>query len=227
MNEARNRIAGSVLSWALGVTLGVILGVALLILTPRTMGKPAEVMPGSTLPASESAQVGQGAEGMQGEGETASGDEAGAENTSGDTQEEGASTEETGGEATEEGAEGAATEENRAEETNTVNETSAQEPTDEEVAAVGAESEGNIEAGQTIYVSNCSGCHAPNGAGAVGPSLLSDEGVKSWTVAQLVTVLREGRTPTRQLSNVMPRFSEAQISDEQVADLHAYIKTLN
>ncbi|MBB5234403.1 c-type cytochrome [Deinococcus budaensis] len=86
---------------------------------------------------------------------------------------------------------------------------------------------GDAGAGQAIYVSNCQGCHGEQGQGVVGPSLVQADGPKSWTLAQFTTTLREGRTPERQLSAAMPRYSEQQISDAQVADLHAYIKTLN
>ena len=86
---------------------------------------------------------------------------------------------------------------------------------------------GNAEAGQTVYVGNCAACHGPNGQGQIGPSLVGEDGPKNWTLAQFTATLREGKTPDRQLSAAMPRYAETQISDEQVADLQAYIKTLN
>jgi mono/diheme cytochrome c family protein len=94
-------------------------------------------------------------------------------------------------------------------------------------APAGTATAGDAAAGQTVYVSNCSGCHGANGQGVVGPSLVTANGPKSWTLAQFTTTLREGRTPERELNATMPRFSEAQLSDAQVADLFAYIKTLN
>ena len=74
---------------------------------------------------------------------------------------------------------------------------------------------------------SCAGCHGANGQGNIGPSLVTADGPRSWTLAQFTTTLREGKTPDRELSATMPRFGEAQISDAQVADLQAYIKTLN
>lgn len=99
-----------------------------------------------------------------------------------------------------------------------------------EEAAGGAATEaaaGNAEAGQTVYVGNCAACHGPNGQGQIGPSLVGEDGPKGWTLAQFTATLREGKTPDRQLSAAMPRYAETQISDEQIADLQAYIKTLN
>ncbi|WP_051363393.1 c-type cytochrome [Deinococcus murrayi] len=87
--------------------------------------------------------------------------------------------------------------------------------------------EGNAQAGQTVFASNCAGCHGANGQGAFGPSLVAADGPKSWTLAQFTTTLREGRTPERELAPTMPRYSEAQLSDAQILDLHAYIKSLN
>ncbi len=78
-----------------------------------------------------------------------------------------------------------------------------------------------------MFAGNCAGCHGANGQGNIGPSLVKADGPGSWTLAQFTTTLREGKTPERQLSTTMPRYTEAQISDAQIADLQAYIKTLN
>ncbi|MFC3835154.1 MULTISPECIES: c-type cytochrome [Deinococcus] len=99
-----------------------------------------------------------------------------------------------------------------------------QEPVEQAAAASTA---GDVKAGETIYASNCSGCHGADGKGVVGPSLVTADGPKAWTDAQLLTTLREGKTPERQLSTAMPRFTAEQISDSDVTNLHAYIKTLN
>lgn len=86
---------------------------------------------------------------------------------------------------------------------------------------------GDAAAGEKVFAGNCAGCHGQNAQGGIGPSLvMATEGPKAWTLAQFTTVLREGRTPNRTLGAVMPRFTAAQISDQQVADIQAYIKTL-
>ncbi|MPY68207.1 c-type cytochrome [Deinococcus sp. SDU3-2] len=98
---------------------------------------------------------------------------------------------------------------------------------EEAVTGQPTDSAGDTGAGQTIFASNCAGCHGANGQGGFGPSLVTADGPKSWTLAQFTTTLREGKTPERELAPTMPRYSEAQISDAQIVDLHAYIKTLN
>lgn len=193
-------VRGSVASWGLGVTLGLILGVGLLIATPQLMGKPAEATPASTAPANANengpADAGKSEAGASegAAGEAASGDAASGDMAAGEGASSAAGEAATGGAADTAGDTGAT---------------------------------GNAEAGQTVYVGNCAGCHGANGQGNIGPSLVTADGPRSWTLAQFTTTLREGRTPDRELSATMPRYGEAQISDAQIADLQAYIKTLN
>lgn len=204
MNRRTQREAGDVTSWAVGVTAGLILGVTLLIATPRLM-TPATTAEGtttSTTTRDAATQV-----------ESADAQEAATQGTAGQQeggmQEEGAATAEASAEGEGEAATGEAT---------------------EGASAGGAAPEaaaGNAEAGQAVYVGNCAACHGPNGQGQIGPSLVGEDGPKNWTLAQFTATLREGKTPDRQLSAAMPRYAETQISDEQVADLQAYIKTLN
>ncbi|WP_189071068.1 c-type cytochrome [Deinococcus radiotolerans] len=238
VTRRRQWVRGSVASWGLGATLGVILGVGLLIATPKLMGKPAEATPASTAPANTNengaasgmASSGQGSSDstsnmttstqnsntVQGSGEQgstpnsggASSDSTASTDTQGDSA--GSTTGSMSGETTTP-AEGASS---------TAGETAAAQ-------SGSSDAPGNPEAGQTIFAGNCAGCHGANGQGQVGPSLVTADGPKSWTLAQFTTTLRDGKTPDRQLGNLMPRFGEAQISDTQVADLQAYIKTLN
>lgn len=201
MNRRTQREAGDVTSWALGVTAGLVLGVTLLIATPRLMA-PATTAEETTTSATTRDAAAQA--------ESADAQEAASQGTAG--QPEGGMQEE--GAATEASAEGEAA--------------SGEAATEE--AAGGAATEaaaGNAEAGQTVYVGNCAACHGPNGQGQIGPSLVGEDGPKGWTLAQFTATLREGKTPDRQLSAAMPRYAETQISDEQIADLQAYIKTLN
>ena len=93
--------------------------------------------------------------------------------------------------------------------------------------AAAAEPTGDASAGETLFVSNCSGCHGAQGGGGVGPALTTADGPKAWTNAQFLTTLREGKTPERVLNAVMPRFTPAQLSDSDVTNILAHIKTLN
>lgn len=206
MNRRTQREAGDVTSWALGVTAGLVLGVTLLIATPRLMA-PATTAEETTTSATtrDAAAQAESADAQEAASQGTAGQQEGGMQEGG-MQQEGAATEASaegeaasGEAATEEAAGGAAT----------------------EAAA------GNAEAGQTVYVGNCAACHGPNGQGQIGPSLVGEDGPKGWTLAQFTATLREGKTPDRQLSAAMPRYAETQISDEQIADLQAYIKTLN
>jgi mono/diheme cytochrome c family protein len=92
--------------------------------------------------------------------------------------------------------------------------------------AVAAETQGDSSAGQELYASNCSGCHGADGGGGVGANLKLPDGPKSWTQQQFHTVLREGKLPNgKELNNIMPRFSESQLTDADIANIFAYVKT--
>ncbi len=217
-------VEGSLASWMAGVTLGVVLGVTLLIVTPRLMAGPGETAkaPTAAEQTTETAGTGMaGAPAASGAAENAGTSAPGTE-TPTDAQSSGDALPAAQSPA----VAGATTGE------------PAQQDTDapEAVAAGGTgdaaptpnAAEGNAEAGAAIYASNCAGCHGAQAGGGIGPSLVTDEGPKGWTLAQFTTVLRKGVLPEgRELSAVMPRFTDAQLSDAQVADLLAHIKTLN
>ena len=99
-----------------------------------------------------------------------------------------------------------------------------QEPAE---TAAAAETQGDATAGGKTYAVSCAGCHGANGQGQIGPSLVAADGPNSWTLAQFTTTLREGKTPERELGAVMPRFNETQLTDSDIANLQAFIKTLN
>lgn len=87
-----------------------------------------------------------------------------------------------------------------------------------------ARTRGNPANGGVVFTANCQGCHGADAAGGpIGPSLVQSGSVPNWTVEEFVLTLRQGQTPVRTLSAGMPRYSEAQLSDEQVYDLHAYL----
>ncbi|PTA68198.1 c-type cytochrome [Deinococcus arcticus] len=107
-------------------------------------------------------------------------------------------------------------------------------PAQEEAAQTGqppatraatAEPQGDNTAGGDLYASKgCAGCHGPQGQGGVGPSMAK---VKDWSLEQFTATLREGKTPERVLSAAMPRFTEQQLTDSDIANLFSYVKTLN
>ncbi|WP_034385769.1 cytochrome c [Deinococcus sp. YIM 77859] len=83
--------------------------------------------------------------------------------------------------------------------------------------------------GQTLYATNCAGCHGPQAQGGVGPALTA---TKHWTAAAFAEAVLRGRAPDgRELAPVMPRFGEtgldgAPATDEQINAIHAYLRGL-
>lgn len=245
MSEKRTRqqrwVAGDALSWGLGVTLGLILGVALLILTPQLMAGQNQAAAEGTVRESTQAQGG-----TEGEATTSSGGGGTAENTQvpapvqgtqetltgdGTTGTENTS-QKSGTPPANEPAGNETTGETTGEDTG--EDTSATTATTTDNAAAGmaggmtgsAAAAGDATAGQTLFASSCGGCHGANAQGSLGPSLVGEDGPKSWTLEQFAGALYEGRTPERELAPTMPRFSKEQISDQQLADIHAYLKSL-
>lgn len=81
----------------------------------------------------------------------------------------------------------------------------------------------DLEAGKTIYGVKCGACHGANAEGVVGPALAD---ASQWSIEEFIVALREGRTPTKTLKATMPKFPEAQTSDEDLVNIHAYLATL-
>ncbi|MFD1731647.1 c-type cytochrome [Deinococcus malanensis] len=84
---------------------------------------------------------------------------------------------------------------------------------------------GNPGAGKTLFATSCGGCHGQNGEGGIGPAMTDD--ANKWTLAQFTAAVRQGKAPDRELGPNMPRFSEAQLSDADLASIHAYVTSLN
>ena len=82
---------------------------------------------------------------------------------------------------------------------------------------------GDTAAGGEKYAATCAGCHGANAEGGVGPAL---NVVKDWSLEDFSTALRQGRTPEKTLSPVMPRFVATQVSDQDIANIHEYLKGL-
>jgi mono/diheme cytochrome c family protein len=89
----------------------------------------------------------------------------------------------------------------------------------------------DLKKGEATFTTSCQGCHAAKAAGGVGPKLAGSE-IKDWTLDQFKAALLEGKTPTRELGPGMLRFaggfdgSGKPPSDQQLNDLHAYLKSL-
>lgn len=96
--------------------------------------------------------------------------------------------------------------------------------TNTNAAAPGA---GDAAAGAAKFVSaGCVGCHGADAHGGVGPNLTTADGPKSWTLDQFTAAVREGKAPNKNLNSIMPRFSKDQLSDTDIANIQAHLKTL-
>lgn len=77
---------------------------------------------------------------------------------------------------------------------------------------------GDANAGRAVFETNCNSCH-PAGRAGVGPALsgvigrLGEDGTRS--------VIRNGRPGT-----AMPGFPSSRITDQQLTDMMAYLKSL-
>jgi len=83
-------------------------------------------------------------------------------------------------------------------------------------AAKTGSSGGDAASGKTVFNSNCAACH-PDGKQGVGPSLVGVTG--KMTPEELTGQIRDGK-------GVMPGFPASKISDAQLGDLIAFLKTL-
>ncbi|WP_425147291.1 c-type cytochrome [Deinococcus sp.] len=91
-----------------------------------------------------------------------------------------------------------------------------------------AASSGDSAKGKAVFATaGCAGCHGANGGGGIGPNLGMANGPKSWTLDQFHTALRTGHSPVGMLKAPMPQFAPTTVSDADVANIYAYIKTLN
>ena len=225
MKTSQNRwTAGNAMSWALGVTLGLIVGIALLIAIPRMMSAPAAAAPATSAESPEAPAAA-----------AQTGDSSGAAATTeqpGGTDPNGMASGQTSG-TTDQGSSvgegpqtagqvaGAGNGEDPTQSSSGAAPTPGNTPADN--APAPSESAGVANAGKEFFAGNCAACHGAQGQGAVGPSL---QPTVEWDDTQFTAALREGKAPDRELNTIIPRFTEAQLSAQQVADVHAYIKTL-
>ena len=87
-------------------------------------------------------------------------------------------------------------------------------PTRPAVSPTVAAAAGDVAAGKTVFDANCNACH-PGGEKGVGPSLKETK----LTDDQIKTQVRQGK-------GAMPAFAADKISDKQLTDLIAYIKSI-
>lgn len=192
---------GNIVSWVTGILLGLILGVALLIVT--NAGAPEG---GSTEAAAEAGVT-----------ETTTAESATTAAQAGNTPE-------TAGTAS-----GPATDTmtNANQETAaTVGDPATTAGGDAVAAnAAGESAAGDPAAGGELFAGSCGGCHGAQGQGGMGPAMTAN--ANTWDLAGFTAALREGKTPDgRELAPMMPRFGEGQLSDADIANIHAWVQGL-
>lgn len=82
-------------------------------------------------------------------------------------------------------------------------------------AATPASGAGDAAAGKTIFTANCDACH-PGGKKGVGPELAPV--IKEDPQAEVIATIKGGK-------GIMPAFG-SKLSDKDLADLYAFLKTL-
>jgi mono/diheme cytochrome c family protein len=70
--------------------------------------------------------------------------------------------------------------------------------------------------GKTAFERICSGCHGDKGAGDIGPRLVPF----TWSNREVLAIVREG-------NGMMPAMSARDISDEEIAALADYLRSLS
>jgi hypothetical protein len=91
-----------------------------------------------------------------------------------------------------------------------------EEPEEPEEQPPGELEPGDADRGQEVFFQNgCNVCHGDSGEGGIGPTLAE-------TTLSVDQVIEQYRSPR----GTMPAFSADAVSDQQVADVHAWLQTL-
>lgn len=101
------------------------------------------------------------------------------------------------------------------------------------VASGGGSGEGNAALGEAIYQATCSACHGADAAGieGLGKPLAASPFIQSLSEEELVAFINEGR-PADHPDNttgvaMLPRGGNPSLTDQDIHDVVAYLRTLN
>ena len=78
-----------------------------------------------------------------------------------------------------------------------------------------ADAKGDAQAGQAAYTKNCAACHGASAEGGLGPKLAGTK----LAVSAVSSKVRAGAAPR------MPAFDAAKVSDQDIANIHAWLQT--
>ncbi len=102
-------------------------------------------------------------------------------------------------------------------------------------AGAGTGLTGDATKGQAVYsnpdVAACDTCHGPMGQGlaAAGPNISGSmtAGIGAWSQAEFLNVIRTGtKKDGTKVCALMLQFTAAEIPDQSVADIYAWLKTV-
>lgn len=99
--------------------------------------------------------------------------------------------------------------------------------------AVPAQPAGDAAAGKTLFASTCSACHGPEGKGVtgLGKDMTHSEFIAGKTDAELLDFVKVGRAPDDPLNTtgvlMPPKGGNPALSDQQLADIIAFIRTIH
>ncbi|MCY1703275.1 c-type cytochrome [Deinococcus sp. SL84] len=236
---------GNVVSWLTGILLGLVLGVALLIVTNAGAPSAKDPVEGGVAvtadaSANEAAQKGntpetagisQGSQGGVSDSSTGGsqttaptvGDPATTASGGDGGEAQAAPSDPSEGSGTSNDASGASTAADASGSAASASGTATEGQAEGDAAGTAAQ--GDAAASQTLFAGTCGGCHGAQGQGALGPAMTAN--ANQWDLAGFTQTLREGKTPDgRELAPTMPRFSEGQLSDQDIANIHAWVQSL-
>lgn len=188
----------------MGVLLGGLIGLILLIAVPRSLGGgAAATTEASTSAASTSATSSSApaASAPATEGTASAGAGASGEQAPGTT--------------------------SNATEASTAAEANESVQTEASGSAGTPTAEGDAAAGKEKFAGTCAGCHGANAEGGMGGMAPKLDQAKAWSDAEFAAAVREGKAPEKTLGAAMPHFAEGQVSAEELANIHAFLKTVN
>jgi disulfide bond formation protein DsbB len=104
---------------------------------------------------------------------------------------------------------------------------------EEPAAAAEPVAQGDPEKGKVVFATTCAACHGPAGEGVpnLGKDMTTSEFIAGKSDAELAEFIKVGRAPDDPLNTtgvlMPPKGGNPALSDEQLADIIAYIRTIH
>ena len=99
--------------------------------------------------------------------------------------------------------------------------------------AAAAVAAGDAEKGRVVFATTCAACHGPAGEGVtgLGKDMTASEFIAEKSDAELADFIKVGRAPDDPLNTtgvlMPPKGGNPALSEEQLADIIAYIRTIH